>query len=106
VLGGLNVLGFLYDFRKVFGYAALFMVVILLMWYVLHVFHLKPISELKEQVASVELELRKCEERAVERFETQNRSVFDVYRERIEEIEHEEIVVDEFNSSDYDWMYQ
>jgi len=106
MLGGLNVLGFLYDSRKVFAWLAGLVLAGSLVWSLVYLFHFKVLDDLEKKVFAYEVELRKCKERAVKRFETQNESVFDVYRERIEEIEDEEIFVDEFNSSDYDLMYQ
>lgn len=106
MLGGLNVLGFVYDYRKVFGYVALFTIVVFLIWHLLHTFHFKPISELETKISSAQDDLKKCKQRATKRFNTQNESVFDMYRERIKEVEDAEVLVDDFNSSNYDWMYQ
>jgi len=106
VIGGLNVLSFIYDSRKVFGWLFGMAMVGSLVWYLVYTFHFKVIDELENRVTLVQVDLSKCKKRNIKIFNTQNESVFDGYRERIKEIDDEEIVVDEFNSSNYDWMYQ
>lgn len=103
---GLNVLGFIYDSRKVFYWLAVIAVLGSLFWSLVYTFHFKPINELESKVASVKKQLVQCKKRNIKIFNTQNESVFDVYRNRIEEVESEAIVSDEFNSSNYDWMYE
>ncbi len=106
VIGELNVLGFIYGSRKVFGWLFGMAMVGSLVWYLVYTFHFKVIDELEKRVALVQVDLSKCKERAVKKFNTQNESVFDGYRERLKEIKDEKIVADEFNSSNYDWMYR
>lgn len=106
MLGNLNILGLIYNSRKVIGWLVGMSVIGSLVWHLVYTFHFKPINELESKVASVEKQLVQCKKRNIKIFNTQNESAFDGYRKRIEEVESEAIVYDEFNSSNYDWMYE
>jgi len=115
-MGGFSFLGFIYNSRKYFlgvAIATLLFGVGQKAKSYYHEWHTKPLSDLKKALKASQEELNSTKERLsscrnvkkVECFVTKNRSVFDIYRERIKEIENEELNV---SSSDdgYDWMYQ
>lgn len=110
MIHGINILGFIYDWRKAFlglGGLALLWELGLGICYFYDEWHTKPMLQLKRDLNSSRAELRACENsRVVEVFETENRTVFDSYREKIEEMESEKRelnISDHFDS--YEWMY-
>jgi len=116
MIAGLNILGFVYNSRKYFlglTVAALLLGAGLKAKNYYHEWHSKPLSDLKkalkvsqEELNATKEELMACQNiKRVECFVTKNRSVFDIYRERIKEIENEELNVSS-SGDDYDWMYQ
>ncbi|SFV63548.1 hypothetical protein MNB_SV-14-1026 [hydrothermal vent metagenome] len=110
MFAGLNVLGFIFNSRKyllAFGIMAVLWGVALEIIDFYHEWHTKPMFELKSDLKAIKEELRICKNsKAVEVFVTENRSVFNSYRERIEELNSEEFNVTNVDNNSYEWMYE
>ena len=116
MIGSFNVLGLIYNGRKVFLAIGVLGFLFGLFYKAkgyYHDWHTKPLFELRRELNQSRVDLNSSRERlklcenskAVEVFVTENSSVFNNYREKIEEMENEELDV---SSSDvnYDWMYK
>ena len=110
MLGSFNILGLIYNGRKVF--LAVGVLAVLQGYY--HDWHTKPLFELRRDLKRSREDLnnsrelvKACENsKAVEVFATENSSVFNNYRETIKEMEDEEFNISSSSNVNFDWMYR
>ena len=103
MLGSFNILGLIYNGRKVF--LAVGVLAVLQGYY--HDWHTKPLFELRRDLKRSRELVKACENsKAVEVFATENSSVFNNYRETIKEMEDEEFNISSSSNVNFDWMYR
>jgi hypothetical protein len=116
MIAGFNILGFIFNSRKyilALGVGAVLLGCVLVAKNYYYEWHTKPLFELSRDLKSTQKDLNSSREKlkacenskAVEVFVTENRSVFDNYRETIKEMENEEFNVSRVNDN-HDWMYR
>ena len=117
MFGGLNVLGFVYNYRK----AIMTLFVVGGLWGVgslgksyYYSWHIEPLEMATKRVTVLSAELNNTKElleecrnkKRVEAFSSTNRTVFDAYRRELEEMENEKKELNVSSHFDnYEWMY-
>ena len=117
MLYGINILGFIYNWRKAFlglGVMALLGGLALGVRHYYYEWHVEPLevvtqraNRLSQELDNTKELLRACKsKKRVEVFSAQNHTVFDCYRMQIKEMENEKKELNVSGPLNYDWMYQ
>ena len=108
-MGGFSFLGFVYSSRKYFfalGVGAVLWGLALEVRSYYYEWHTKPLFELRKELNSTKEMLKDCQNsKKVECFVTENRSIFNDYKEEIKEMENEELNISS-SRFNHEWMYQ